>query len=217
MTDSRCVPAAAVRRATFQDSPQASASPVYPGAALAGRDLVRALLLVALAAGGPILFSGCAAVGSATPAPTVPAAIAAAAGLTVRATHSAAGVQIYVCDADAGGARWSFVRPEAWLLDARGDAVGLHGAGPFWHLRDGSRVVGRVLASSPSPRGDAIPWLLLAVRSEGGTGVLEGVEQIQRIDTVGGLAPSAEVCTAERRGAQLRVPYTARYHYFASR
>jgi hypothetical protein len=164
-----------------------------------------------------MLFSGCAASRAPIPEEAVPSAIVAAPHLKLHATHTAVGVQIHVCEADAKGARWTFVRPEAWLLGTDGEALGLHGAGPFWQARDGSRTVGRLLASSPAPRGDAIPWLLLAARSDGGAGVLERVEQIQRVDTVGGLVPSGEACTAERRGDQLRVPYVARYRYFGPR
>jgi len=58
---------------------------------------------------------------------------------------AARGVQIYECRVrkDAGaGYEWAFVAPEAELFDAKGNAIGRHGAGPTWQATDGSRIVG---------------------------------------------------------------------------
>jgi Protein of unknown function (DUF3455) len=121
-------------------------------------------------------------------------------------TLAARGVQIYECRAGA----WTFVAPEAELFDARGQAAGHHGAGPFWQARDGSRVVGAVRQRAEAPRAGDIPWLLLAADSRGSTGLFRGVSSIQRVNTRGGNAPAAG-CAAS--GQLLRVPYTGDYHF----
>lgn len=137
------------------------------------------------------------------------------AGLRELATLSASGVQIYECRRGAADASpaWAFVAPEADLFDPTGQRVGSHGAGPFWADADGSRIVGSVLARAEAPRADAIPWLLLATRSEAGAGRLSAVAQVQRIRTAGGLAPAGG-CTAQTLGQQARVPYRADYRLF---
>jgi hypothetical protein len=45
-------------------------------------------------------------------------------------------------------------------------------------------------------------------------GVLAPVTSIQRIDTVGGVAPATGCIAAADVGKQARVPYTASYVYF---
>ena len=75
---------------------------------------------------------------------------------------AAKGVQIYSCKAsakDASRFEWTFVAPEAELFRGNNmDKVGQHGAGPFWAMNDGGRIVGegchfidllRHLAGSP--------------------------------------------------------------------
>jgi hypothetical protein len=131
----------------------------------------------------------------------------------------AKGVQIYECrGAKAGAAayEWAFVAPDAELFDARGNAIGRHGAGPYWAAADGSRIVGAVKARADAPAADAIPWLLLAARAEGPAGAFSKVTSIQRVNTVGGTAP-ATGCAAATVGAVARAPYTAEYYFFSAR
>jgi len=128
----------------------------------------------------------------------------------------ARGVQIYECRNSAGApAQWVFVAPEADLLDAHGAITGKHYAGPHWESFDGSKIVGSVTARADAPRTDAIPWLLLSTRSVGGPGRFADVTAVQRIHTVGGLAPSRP-CDSAAVGAFERVPYTADYLLYAS-
>src|SRR5262245_18182686 len=112
------------------------------------------------------------------------------------------GVQIYRWN----GVSWVFVRPEAVLYaneDAEG-VVGIHYIGPTWESNSGSYVVGSVLQRySPNP--SAIPWLLLKAVESDGPGVFDGITYIQRVHTVGGLAPTAPGDTA---GQEAKVPYT---------
>lgn len=156
------------------------------------------------------------------PAPTVPAALQAPAGERKVLEHHARGVQIYRCAVPAAGAAvtapaWSFVAPRAELFaNAGSNAVqGTHGAGPFWQGNDGSRIVGQVKARADAPQAGAIPWLLLATTSNGTPGTMAAVTSIQRITTVGGVAPNDGCASAGDVGKEAQVPYTATYVYFA--
>jgi hypothetical protein len=130
---------------------------------------------------------------------------------------AARGVQIYECRAlpNASGAAWTFVAPEAELVDARGAAAGRHYAGPVWESPDGSKIVGAVKARADAPQAGAIPWLLLSARSVGGPGRFAHVTRVQRIHTAGGMAP-AKPCDGSTLGAIERVPYSAEYVLFSS-
>lgn len=128
------------------------------------------------------------------------------AGSRVAAVAYAEGVQVYRWT----GAAWAFVAPEAVLYDADGEAVGIHYAGPTWESASGSRVVGAVAARcTPDPA--AIPWLLLDAVSSSGPGVLRRVTHIQRLYTVGGLAPAGPGAVP---GEVARVPYSAYYVFY---
>ena len=128
----------------------------------------------------------------------------------------AEGVQIYDCRARADAPttfEWAFRAPEAVLLNERGERIGHHYAGPTWEGNDGSKVVGQVRTQVDAPGGGAIPWLLLQARTNEGSGIFGAVTFIQRIDTVGGRAPSTP-CTAAENGQERRVEYTATYSYY---
>lgn len=115
------------------------------------------------------------------------------------------GVQIYRWD----GAAWKFVAPEAVLFDGEG-VVATHFAGPTWRSKSGSTVVGS-LADFCTPDPDAIPWLLLSAKSTTGPGIFDGVTFIQRLYTVGGLAPGEP---GDVVGDVARVPYSALYVFY---
>lgn len=128
------------------------------------------------------------------------------------------GVQIYRCQesADTAGTfSWVFVEPDAYLLNATNNQIGIHYAGPTWESNDGSSVVGEVVERVDSPD-RAIPWLLLRAVSTSGNGSLSDISYIQRLDTVGGLAPAAETCNAENSQTTVRIPYTALYVFYAA-
>jgi hypothetical protein len=130
----------------------------------------------------------------------------------------AKGVQIYECRAakdDPSRFEWAFKAPLAELFDASGKKVGNHYGGPTWEGADGSKVVGSVLAKAESPTNGAIPWLLLAARSNPGDGLFSQVKSVQRLDTDGGAAPA--VASAAQAGQELRVPYTAIYAFYVRR
>jgi hypothetical protein len=130
----------------------------------------------------------------------------------------ARGVQIYECKAAANGAlAWAFVAPRADLLDAQGKVIGDHGAGPFWAMQDGSKTNGAVKQRVDAPSAGNIPWLLLTAKSTGGPGKMASVTSVQRINTVGGVAPKDGCAAPADAGKQASVPYTTDYVFFTAK
>jgi hypothetical protein len=120
----------------------------------------------------------------------------------------AEGVQMYRWD----GTSWIFFAPEAVLFADAGDegAVGIHYAGPTWQSVSGSKVAGTVLERcTPDP--DTIAWLLLGTVFNEGPGIFHRVTFIQRVNTVGGNAPTFP---GNFQGQVTRVPYTAEYFFY---
>jgi hypothetical protein len=120
----------------------------------------------------------------------------------------AVGVQIY----SWSGTEWVFVAPAATLYaneDFDGE-VGTHFAGPTWQSNSGSKVVEKkVEECTPDPT--AISWLLLETVTAEGPGIFSRVTFVQRVNTVGGLAPSTP---GESIGQEVEVPYTAEYVFY---
>ena len=128
----------------------------------------------------------------------------------------ATGTQNYVCAAradDPNAYAWAFKGPKAELWNDMGDKVGTHYGGPTWQGNDGSTVVGEVVARADAANPHAIPWLLLKAKSHGGSGVFSTVTYIQRVATVGGIAP-ADGCDQSAAGTARAVPYTAVYAFY---
>jgi hypothetical protein len=121
------------------------------------------------------------------------------------------GVQVYRWD----GVKWNFSNPEANLYADAGahGLVGTHfsepGAKPNWLTLSGSRVIGTVLDRC-TPDASAIAWLKLSADNSG-TGVFNQTSFIQRLNTVGGLAPTTPGTVV---GQEARVPYTADYFFY---
>jgi hypothetical protein len=124
--------------------------------------------------------------------------------------YAAKGVQIYVCTVKGSAREWDFKAPEAELIDPEGRPFAKHYAGPTWEARDGSKVVGKILASEPAPKTGAIPWLLLSADSSG-SGILAGTRFVQRLGTSGGVGPAGACPMA---GTERRVEYTADYIFY---
>jgi hypothetical protein len=124
--------------------------------------------------------------------------------------YAAKGVQIYVCIAKWVTREWEFKAPEAELVDAQGRLFAKHYAGPTWEAPDGSKAVGKVLASERAPKAGAIAWLLLSTRSSG-SGVLAGARFVQRVNTSGGVGPTGSCPTT---GTEDRVDYAADYVFY---
>ena len=123
----------------------------------------------------------------------------------------AAGVQIYRWN----GANWAFVGPEAILYADEDDhgVVGIHYAGPTWESNSGSKVVAAVVHPCPVDP-SSIAWLKLAAVSSNGPGIFNGVTFIQRLNTVGGLAPTED---GDFVGEEARIPYTAEYYFYRAK
>ena len=150
------------------------------------------------------------------PRPKVPKILRVPVGQTVILKALGKGVQIYGCKAkpgDPGKFEWSFKAPEADLTNEHGDKIAKHYAGPTWEANDGSKVVGEKRAETPAPRPGAVPWLLLKAKSNEGTGTFAKVTYIQRVDTEGGIAPTAG-CGQDHVGTEARVDYRANYYFY---
>jgi hypothetical protein len=109
------------------------------------------------------------------------------------------------------GTSWMLYGPDAVLsADAEGKStVGTHYVGPKWETNSGSKVEGTVIdRCTVDP--NAVQWLSLAAKSSG-AGVLRGVTFIQRVNTVGGKAPSA---SGTSTGQEITVPYSAEYFFY---
>ena len=120
----------------------------------------------------------------------------------------ALGVQVYKWN----GASWGFVEPRATLFaDAHFHGeVGIHYVGPTWESNSGSKVVAtRVTGCTPDST--AIPWLRLQTVSTEGSGIFSSVTFIQRVNTTGGVPPTAPGSSI---GEVAEVPYTAEYYFY---
>lgn len=115
------------------------------------------------------------------------------------------GFQIYTCT----GAKWVLKAPDAKLLDAKGEVIGSHFAGPTWKLNDGSEIKAKSIATQPSPESGSVAWLLLQALPGSGSGKFSGVTYIRRTETHGGIAPQAACVSGESRQH-----YTATYSFY---
>jgi hypothetical protein len=162
-----------------------------------------------------ITASGCISGPSLAP-PEVPAVLRAPVDQSVYLEMLANGVQIYECVSKPSQPsifEWVFRVPEAPLFDRSGNVIGTHYGGPTWKSADGSTVVGELKARDPGPITSAIPWLLLTNQSNSGNGVFSQTRSIQRVQTVGGIAPSVP-CNAANAKQLARIPYTATYYFY---
>ena len=122
----------------------------------------------------------------------------------------AKGVQIYIWN----GTAWVFDAPRAGLFAEANffGEVGSHYRGPTWESKSGSRVLAaRVLGTGCTPDSTAIAWLLLKKVSTTGPGIFANTTFIQRVNTTGGLAPSAPGLSV---GEVQEIPYTAEYYFY---
>jgi Protein of unknown function (DUF3455) len=174
----------------------------------------RRLLAAAIVAAAAALAPAQAA-NAGPPAPTVPPDIAVEDGHKLFLVGHAVGVQIYRCNATAGGYRWSFVGPRAELYGDNGKLISTHFGGPTWQATDGSTAVGTLVRGVPVDP-TAIPWLLLSAKGIAGADGdrLAGTTYIQRLATTGGLVPPADECNAGTVGTDDEVPYTADYSFW---
>lgn len=167
--------------------------------------------------------------------PPVPANIQVPAGNKVFLLGQAVGTQNYVCLPSGTGVRFVLFTPQATLFNVKdGNQVITHyfSPNPFeggtiraaWqHSRDTSTVWGQVMEghSSSDPNfvaPGAIAWLLIttvgAQDMPPGSDTLTKTTFIQRLNTSGGVAPSAGCSSSTDIGNQAFVPYTADYFFY---
>jgi hypothetical protein len=166
--------------------------------------------------------------------PPVPANLQVPAPNEAFLVGHAAGTQNYVClpSPSIGHVAWTLFTPQATLFDDEGEQRITHffSPNPFeggilraaWQdSGDTSAVWGRGIASSSDPNfvtPGAIPWLLIEVvgAQEGPTAgdAISGTTFIQRLNTVGGAAPSTGCARPKDIGNKAFVPYTADYFFY---
>ncbi|WP_372523102.1 DUF3455 domain-containing protein [Sulfuricaulis sp.] len=163
-----------------------------------------------------LFAAGCASALASRSTAQVPDKLKPGANESLALIAHAKGAQIYECRASkdqTGNYEWAFVAPEADLFDAGGNRIGRHYAGPHWESTDGSKLLGALKERAEAPAADAIPWLLLTAKSVGSEGSFSKVTSVQRVSTVGGVAPKAG-CSQAAAGTTARIHYTADYYFF---
>jgi hypothetical protein len=157
-------------------------------------------------------------------APPVPAGLQVPAGNQAFLEGAAIGTQDYICLPSGSGTAWTFFGPQATLFNEHNQQIITHflSPNPFengtprvtWQdSEDTSKIWGLTIASvvvDPT----VIPWLLVQVvgAENGPTGgdKLSETTYVQRLNTVGGVAPTT-ACTV---GMMALVPYSAEYFFY---
>jgi hypothetical protein len=109
---------------------------------------------------------------------------------------------------------WVFAGPKAKLATRRGATVGsYYGPPATWESTDGSKVTGTEVAVAPAGVGN-IPYQLVKANPAMGKGAMTGVTYIQRLGTLGGVAPTLP-CTSSNAGMNEKVQYQADYIFWS--
>lgn len=170
--------------------------------------------------------------------PPMPFNLQAPAGHTPYLKTRAIGTQNHLCFLGPEGYFWKFLGPQAtlsvhlpWFQGEATWQVATHFLGanpaeegaqrPAWQSSsDTSAVWANAIANSADPAfvaPGAIPWLLLQVtgaqRGPSGGTALTQTTYIQRLNTSGGVAPTA-ACDASTLGTLALVPYTTDYYFY---
>jgi len=146
---------------------------------------------------------------SLVPDDSAPAALTPPAGLhSIGTYHVVSGTQTYTC---ANGSFAGASVPEATLSGPAGQVH--HFAGPSWQSVSDQSLITATRTAGVNVAG-SIPELLLTVNSHSGPtdGLLAQVQNVQRLNTSGGAAPT----TACTDGDTTAVPYTADYVFWAN-
>lgn len=168
--------------------------------------------------------------------PAVPSNLVVPADQRAFLIAHAIGTQNYMCLPSASaptGRAWTLVGPQATLFNERADQQLTHFLSPnpdeggvaratWQHSRDTSAVWAVMDQSSTDAAyvaPGAIAWFRLRVvgKAEGsdGGGRITDTKWVQRVNTVGGMAPAAETCVDI--GARKFIPYEADYVFYKSR
>lgn len=162
------------------------------------------------------VLAACSTPASMIKTPDAPATVTAPAGNKAVMTTVGVGVLNYECRAKVNMAdtfEWVFTAPTAVLYDMKRNTVGKYYGGPTWESTDGSKVTGKQLAVAPSPNPGAIPLQLVQANPATGDGAMKGVTYIQRLNTIGGVAPT-DSCSAANVGANKQIRYQADYVFY---
>jgi len=147
---------------------------------------------------------------------SLPDSVKVPAGHRVAMQTVGVGEILYECRAKkdaAGQFEWTFIGPDAVLNDRSGMKVGkYYGPPATWESRDGSKLTATQVAVAPAGAGN-IPYQLVKANPATGNGAMTGTTYIQRVATVGGVAPSAG-CDAGKLGAKQTVRYQADYIFW---
>jgi hypothetical protein len=124
-------------------------------------------------------------------------------------------VQIYTCKPAGQSFAWAGPDPDAILIDSAHRLTVHHYKGPSWEATDGSivRSEGSLARHYLPSNADAVHWLELPAKEP--SKQFAKVTFIHRIDTTGGLPPSARPCDAQHLGDSERVSYSATYLFYA--
>ncbi len=172
----------------------------------------------AIAASAVALISACASSPMMKPFDQagLPAAVQVPAGNKVFWETVGVGEITYECRAKAGAAgqfEWVFVGPDAKLNDRAGKQVGkYYGPPATWEGMDGVKLTATQVAVAPAAAG-SIPLQLVKANPAMGTGSVTGTTYIQRVATMGGVAPAA-ACGATNMGTKQIVKYQADYIFW---
>lgn len=124
---------------------------------------------------------------------------------------AARGVQIFRCEKQDNALDWRFRLPEAELFDERGQPIARHGAHFSFEHRDGSRLLGTVVAHDTADSAATLPWVLFSTKSFG-KGEFSGVTYVQRVNTRGGMPPRG--CSPSQLNQLLRVDFSAEFVFY---
>lgn len=177
------------------------------------------MIRTAIATAAVLLIAACGSMAPMMPSysqANLPATVQVPAGNKVAMETVGRGDITYQCSAKkdmAGQFEWVFVGPDAKLMDRGGKQVGrYYGPPATWEAMDGSKLTAVQLAVAPNMPG-SIPLQLVKGNPAMGSGAMQGVTYIQRVNTQGGVAPAAP-CTAANLSAKQVVKYQADYIFY---
>ncbi len=179
------------------------------------------MLRVVTATASVLAVTLLAACGSMSTAPmysqaNLPAAVQVPGGNQVAMETVGVGEITYQCNAKKDAVdqfEWVFAGPDAKLNDRSGKQVGkYYGPPATWEHMDGSKLTGVQVAVAPNGTGN-IPNQLVKANPASGNGAMTGVTYIQRVNTMGGVAPG-NACAASNVGARHIVKYQADYIFY---
>lgn len=157
-------------------------------------------------------------------AAAIPEPAGLAAGLRAPATEEPSfmlngnGAYIYQCrqsPLDPNAYEWGFVAPDATLYDGSRTTARHATVGLYESASDRSSTSG-VVRSSQSAGATNLPWVLIRAQPLSENGLFANVTSIQRVNTVGGAAPTTG-CGPDNTGAEQRVDFRADYYFYKRR